>query len=245
MKVGRVMSRTALRFLFASLVFGAAHAASAADMPAKAPLYKAPPAIAFNWTGFYVGAAAGYIWGHSRHCDTSAFCTDGFDVDGFTAGGEIGYNWQWTNWVFGLEADISYANAKGTTTTVPPPFGFNCGTAVPTCRTNLDWFGTVRGRVGPTFDRWFPYVTGGFAYGHLYADLGVPATSASATKSGWTVGGGVEYAIAPQHWSVKLEYLHFELDDLFYDTAQVCGRRNCTAVDNRFNVVRLGVNYRF
>ena len=218
--------------------------AVAADMPIKAP-YAAPPAMAFNWAGPYAGLVGGYIWGHSRHCDTPAFCTNGFDVDGMTVGGQLGVNWQWNNWVLGAEADISYANAKGSTTTVPPPFGFGCGTAVPTCRTQLDWFGTVRGRVGRAFDRWLPYLTGGYAFGHLYADLGVPATSASGTKSGWTAGAGIEYAFAGPHWSAKLEYLYVDLDDLFYDTAQVCGRRSCTAVDNHFNILRLGVNYRF
>jgi opacity protein-like surface antigen len=62
---------------------------------------------------------------------------------------------------------------------------------------------------------------------------------------GGTLGAGVECAIAPQRWPVKLEYLYFHLGDLFYDTAQVCGHVSCTAVHNNFNVARLGLNYRF
>ena len=109
----------------------------------------------------------------------------------------------------------------------------------------MDWFGTVRGRVGPTFNNWFPYVTGGFAYGEEKASLGAGLLSATGTRTGWTGGAGVEYAFVPQHWSVKLEYLYFHLGNLFYDTAGLCGTLNCTAVHNNFNLVRVGVNYRF
>jgi outer membrane immunogenic protein len=228
--------------ILAALSLVSSHAAFAADMPVKA----APTAIPYSWTGFYVGATAGYVFGSSQHCDTVAFCTSAFDVNGAAGGATLGYNWQAANWVYGLEADFSFAGAKGTTLTIPPPFGFNCGT--PNCYTNLDWFGTVRGRVGPAFGNWLPYLTGGFAYGQLNAGLSsafAPTTSATAVRGGWTLGGGVEYALAPLHWSVKLEYLYLHLDDLFYDTAQVCGRLSCTAVHNNFNVVRLGVNYRF
>lgn len=234
----------ALRFKFAYVIaaaisFGAAQAATAADLPVKAPVYKA--AAPYNWTGLYIGGTVGYVWGRSQHCDTSAFCTDTFDVNGFAGGVTLGYNWQVNNWVLGIETDFSGARAKGDTPTIPGVYG--CGAE---CHTKLDWFGTVRGRVGPTFDNFFPYLTGGFAYGRLYADLGIPAvSSASGTKSGWTAGGGIEYALAAQHWSVKLEYLYFELGDLFYDTAQVCGSLSCTAVDNRFSVLRAGLNYRF
>ena len=226
----------------AAQVFGAMQMASAADMPVKAPAAPAAAPI-YSWTGFYIGGMAGYVWGRSQHCDTPVFCTDTFNVDGFTAGGTAGYNWQWTNWVFGLETDFSYANAKGSTVSIPGVFG--CGT--PACDTKLDWFGTVRGRVGLAYDRFLPYVTGGFAYGKLYADLGTPplTTSNSDTKSGWTVGGGLEYALPMPNWSAKLEYLYFRLGDLFYDTARICGQLSCTAVHNNFSVLRLGVNYRF
>ena len=217
-------------------------AASAADLPVKAPPAPvvAPP---YNWSGIYIGGTVGYAWGHSRHCDTPAFCTNGFNVDGVVGGGEVGYNWQWNNWVLGLEADFSGSDAKGDTATVPGVFG--CGPGA-ICHTKLDWFGTVRGRVGWAFDRFLPYVTGGYAYGRLYADLGIPpVTSASGTRSGWTIGGGLEYALPWDHWSVKVEYLYVDLDDLFYDTAQVCGSLSCTAVNNHFSIARAGINYRF
>ena len=217
-------------------------AASAADMPIKA----SPPAAApYNWTGFYVGGTAGYEFGTSQHCDTNPFCTDRFNVDGFAGGVTAGYNRQMGNWVAGLEADFSGAAAKGTTSSV---VSFGCGLPA-TCYTDLNWFGTVRGRIGPTYGNWFPYLTSGFAYGGLKAGLGTSAPpnglSASGTETGWALGTGVEYALPIDHWSVKLEYLYFQLGNLFYDTAHLCTNFSCTAVHNDFGVVRLGANYRF
>jgi opacity protein-like surface antigen len=224
--------------------------ALAADMALKAP--PLPPAV-YDWTGPYIGATAGYVFGHSQHCDTSAFCTAGFDVDGFAGGGTLGYNWEVNNWwVVGLETDFSGASARGTTVTVPIVFGCGLG-----CFTNLDWFGTVRGRIGPTFTASpsfpfvsvFPYVTGGFAYGELHAGLNpgppLPFDAVTATQTGWTVGAGVESALPWRNWSVKVEYLFFHLGNEFYDVQQICGLLSCTAVHNDFSLVRFGLNYRF
>lgn len=217
--------------------------ASAADMPIRtsSPF---PVAAPYNWTGLYVGGTAGYVLGSSQHCDTSPFCTNTFNVDGFAGGGTLGYNWQMGNWVAGLETDFSGSAASGTTSSNGT---FGCGLPA-TCYTDLNWYGTVRGRLGPAYDGWFPYITGGFAYGGLKAGLGnsVPPSglSASGTETGWTLGTGVEYAFM-NHWSVKVEYLYVQLGDLFYDTAHLCVALSCTAMHNNFNVVRLGANYRF
>jgi outer membrane immunogenic protein len=233
------MKYAALRALaVSSLLFAAPlTAANAADMALKAP---PPPVAVYSWTGWYVGLQAGGVFGRSQHCDTSAFCTSTFDVSGVAGGGTLGYNWQSNTWIFGLETDISGSSASGTTSTVPT---FGCGQV---CFTDLNWFGTVRGRVGPSLGNWFPYVTGGFAYGGLHAGLNAPPVDAvTHTETGWTAGGGLEYALAPKNWSVKLEYLYFRLGNEFYDTLRLCGGLSCTAVHNNFNLVRLGLNYRF
>jgi outer membrane immunogenic protein len=219
--------------------------AIAADMAMPPPAIVIGPFAPYNWAGPYVGGTAGYAFGTSQHCDTVAACTSRFNVDGFAGGGTLGYNWQGSNWVAGLETDFSGAVARGTT---PSSVAFGCGFPQ-TCYTNLNWFGTVRARFGPTYDSWFPYVTGGFAYGGLKAGLGssVPPSglSASGAETGWTLGAGVEYALPMNHWSVKLEYLYFQLGNLFYDTAHLCAAQSCTAMHNDFSVVRLGANYRF
>jgi outer membrane immunogenic protein len=87
------MRKSLLSIAAVAALFGTP--ALAADMALKAsPM----PPLVYDWTGPYVGATAGYVFGHSQHCDTPAFCTAGFDVDGFAGGGTLGYNWQVKNW---------------------------------------------------------------------------------------------------------------------------------------------------
>jgi outer membrane immunogenic protein len=122
--------------VFAALTFAAP--AQAADMPIKGPIYKAAPAPAFNWTGFYFGGHLGYGWGDSGVGD----------VDGFFGGVQAGYNWQFNrNWVFGIEADISGTDIN---TVVGP--------------SHIDYIGTARVRLGYTWDRVMFYGTGGLSF---------------------------------------------------------------------------------
>ena len=92
-------------------------AAQAADMSVKAPVYKAPPIVLYNWTGFYVGINGGGGWGRSDHTDTAGVTTGKFNISGGLIGGTVGYNWQNANWVLGLEADWDWASINGSTTT--------------------------------------------------------------------------------------------------------------------------------
>lgn len=196
--------------------------ARAADLPVKAPpaaVMLPPP---FTWMGFYIGANAGYGWG-------SADFDAGPNLDnqeGGSVGGQIGYNWQVGEVVFGVEADLQYAD-------LTDDYSFLNGSRV---RTNLDYFGTVRARLGYAFDMFLPYVTGGLAYGKnkVNFDYSIP-DSADNTHVGYTVGGGVEYAFSP-NWSTKVEYLWTDLGDETY-----IGRK----VDVSFSTVRAGINYRF
>jgi outer membrane immunogenic protein len=142
----------------------------------------------------------------------------------------LGYNMQTGSWVWGLEADLDWANIKETDTAV-------CG--VPGCTTTLKWLGTARGRIGYASDRWFPYLTGGAAFGGLTNS----GTSASETKSklGWTAGAGLEYAFMGA-WSAKLEYLYV---DLGKTTCTTCFTGFPQDINYKANLVRAGVNYRF
>jgi outer membrane immunogenic protein len=201
----------------------------AADLPRKAqPYYVAP----FSWSGFYVGINGGYGWAKSDWSSTAT--TGSVDAKGWLVGGTLGYNLQTGVWVWGLEGDIDLSTIKGSTT------GGTGVCAAPGCETRNRWFGTARGRIGYSFDRWLPYFTGGAAFGDVKMS---PNTGLSETKTrlGWTLGGGLEYAFLGP-WSAKIEYLYTDLGKSSCSAAS-CGVS--TDVTYKANIVRLGVNYRF
>lgn len=202
----------------------AAGAASAADLPRKAP----PPAMvapAFSWTGLYIGANAGYGWGDSN----GTLALPG-SIDGALAGGQIGINYQFpaSPVVIGIEADYQWANIEGTT-------GFFLPVNV-----ELQRFGTVRGRLGFAWDRFMLYGTGGWAFA-ANTEVSIGGLSASRDLSGWTAGVGVEWAFAP-NWSAKLEYLHLGLESKNYFGPGVCLAGCNAGLD--VDLVRVGLNYR-
>ena len=240
----------------------------------KAPAYVDP---GYNWTGFYAGLNLGYSWGTAR--DTSTLSNgagtvlftgaDRANLDGIVGGGQIGYNWQMQNWVWGLEADIQGTGEKGThnylcPTGVCTPTTFIIGAlvfpipgaAVPfTLSQKIDWFGTVRGRVGIlATPRVLFYATGGLAYGDVNSSetIGAPGglASNSSTKVGYTVGAGVEGVISG-NWTAKLEYLYVDLgrvNGTFATTiAAFGGGTIASATSSRVtdNVLRVGINYKF
>jgi outer membrane immunogenic protein len=207
-------------------------AANAADlprrqaMPAKAPVFEAP----YNWTGFYVGINGGGGWGHSSW--SNSFGTADANLSGGLVGGTIGYNYQMGQAVFGLEGDLDWSNIRGTANT-----GICSGGS---CETRNSWLATARGRLGYAFNRVMPYVTGGAAFGDIKATPAGLGTT-TTTRTGWTLGGGAEFAIAGP-WTAKIEYLYVDLGKGSCGTA-ICG----TATDVNFhaNVARAGINYRF
>jgi outer membrane immunogenic protein len=233
--------RSSARTLMAAAVLGVgfAQVASAADLPTKAPYLKAPPMMqtaGVDWTGFYIGAHVGGAWGHveSSFAD-SPFPIASHDLNGFIGGGQIGYNFQSGPVVFGIEAEGSFADVKGTT---------GCLLFL-TCTTKSDWMGTATARVGFTADKALVYVKGGAAWGNFdYSAHGILSgdefVSGSETKWGWTVGTGVEYAIT-QNWSAKIEYnyLDFGKDSFSFDDGPDID------VKQQIHTVKFGLNYRF
>jgi outer membrane immunogenic protein len=219
------------RFVFAAvglLAIAAALPAAAADLPRREMPYKAPAYVtAYNWTGFYLGINGGFGWGDS---DWSGFGASNKPTGGMV-GGTVGYNWQGAGspWVLGVEGDVDWANIKDNTV---------CGGTV--CETKNTWFGTARGRVGYSFDRFLPYVTAGAAFGGIDANRAGFAGASDSTV-GWTVGAGIEGAIADR-WTAKIEYLYADIGDISCSAA-ACGVP--TNVDLRLNVLRGGLNYRF
>ncbi len=186
------------------------------------------------------------------------------NMDGFIGGGQAGYNWQRAGWLFGVEADFqgSDERASGGVCTIA---GCAIGSTVFTTNYKLDWFGTVRGRVGflPT-ERVLLYATGGLAYGHFSAEAPSIPAFWGLTRAGWTIGAGAEVAI-DHKWSVKLEYLYVDLGNvggagggatttvtnalntpsLGFNT--VTATTLASAFNSRFsdNILRVGLNYRF
>ena len=205
------------------LVLGVA-AASAADMPRRMPVKAAPVYVppAWSWTGPYVGINGGYGWGSSEF--STPFATGSFNTNGGVVGGTLGYNYQYGQVVLGVEGDIDWSGIKGSAA---------CGGT--TCSVSNDWLGTVRGRLGYSFDRIMPYVTGGLAVGNINTDI-AGVGSADQTKAGWTAGGGVEFHISGP-WTAKVEYLHVDLGS----GGSVVGSN----ADFTTDLVRGGINYKF
>ena len=193
----------------------------AADMPTKAPVV--PPVIPYSWTGFYIGGNIGAKWGDFTGAETVA----GFVAPAgvlffgnnnnnnnveFMGGGQIGYNWQFTQWVFGLEGDIDATNLRRTFICCGPfvPAPFLLGDAF---TLHNDWQASIRGRVGYALDRFLVYATGGVAFANLKATANflpvgiLPGliVSDSRTLTGFTIGAGFEYGIW-DNWSVGVEY---------------------------------------
>jgi outer membrane immunogenic protein len=208
-------------------VLVAAPCAHAADL-SLAPLYKAPPtqyAPAYNWSGFYLGLNGGGGWGDSYWQGIGRA-----NLSGGQIGGTAGYNWQFGQTVLGLEGDIDWNRLTGS---IP------C--AGTTCSTSDTWLSTVRGRVGYAFGGVLPFVTGGLATGDIHAAVpGLPG--GSDVNAGWTVGGGVEFAL-PGNWSAKAEYLHVDLGA--FNCGVDCGGTPNENVSLHDNVFRAGVNYHF
>ncbi len=232
------MRTSALGLLAATAALAiAASTAHAADLPGRyspAPAYNALPV--FTWTGFYAGLNAGYGWnvGDSRYYDP-AF-RNGKRSGGFIGGAQAGYNYQFGMFVGGLETDLQYAAVgnKGASygTTYYP--GDSDG-----------FFGTIRARGGVAFDRALVYGTGGFAYGDIGGNRGYDPLlgyhSGDEVNWGWTLGGGVEYAIT-DNFTAKVEGLYVDLDTK--DNYTLGGRVNVDR-DAEFGVLRAGVNYKF
>ena len=218
--------------------FGFIGTASAADMPAKAPVYKAPMmAPIYNWTGLYVGLEGGYSWGRSQ-LQQGPGATNWFDVKGGFIGGTLGYNWQFQNFVLGIETDFAGSDFKSGPQ--PSSSTFGCGSGP--CETNVTWFGTTRGRLGYAWDRWLVYATGGWAYGKVHSRIDNTAPffdDGGKTRSGWTAGGGAEWAFMG-NWSAKLEYLHVDFGN--YDIGTSIPTPTATT---RLDLVKLGLNYKF
>ena len=172
--------------------------------------------------------------GHQRRRRLGPLGLDGvdtFDLSGGLIGATIGYNWQFSQVVVGVEGDIDWSGIRGTTNTLCPPG----------CETRNSWLATVRGRAGYAIDRLLPFITAGLAAGNVRATVpGFP--SGTITTAGWTIGAGLEFAVL-SNVTVKGEYLYVDLGD--YNCGFNCGLAANGNVSFHTNVFRAGLNVRF
>jgi outer membrane immunogenic protein len=259
-----IMHRFRCAALVAVVVFGFAAVTSAADLPVKAPAYSAPVTVPYSWQGFYVGGHFGYAWGS----DPITFTPDlnyapamaagvtprslAGNPKGVLGGVQYGTNWQVNQVVLGWESDFSFSDIKASQTyTINPAGVTNFG------EQKLTWFSTTRGRAGFTItDNLLLYGTGGLASGRASASSSFLLTgcggigncvAGSDTKTlwGWTAGGGLEYGIG--HWSMRVEYLHYDLGHLNYNMTDPTAPGAFIEASTKFSgdMIRGGVNYRF
>lgn len=216
-----------------------------ADFPVKAPIYKARPAPAVSWTGFYVGINGGFGGDKFEYPFTIAGVggSASFTSSGWFGGGQIGYNYEFSPaWVAGIEADIEAADIDGMPKASAAGLSLRAGT-------KLDWFGTVRGRIGYLLTpSALLYGTGGWAYGHttssINIDPGIFSVSYDHDKSGWAAGGGLEYALTP-HFSVNAEYLYVDLGTDTIASGTILQIPSSISVKTTVHTMKIGLNYRF
>jgi outer membrane immunogenic protein len=225
-----ILTRVITTFAVAGAIAACAQAARAADlpvMPTKAP----PPVALFDWTGFYIGANVGYGWADTHFNVAGVTATD--KLRGFVGGGQIGYNQQMGNWVFGIEIDGQGTDQRSIT-------------AIPgvSLTDSLPWFMTFRGRVGYTIaPTWMIYATGGGAMVDFKSQLvvaGLGTVTTTTMREGWTAGAGIEAAIN-RNWSWKVEYLHIDTGTFNTTLFGVVP----TTLKVTDDISRFGINYRF
>jgi len=217
--------------------------AQAADMPIKAPTYVEPAA---NWTGWYIGAHAGAAWLNSNarffeEGDKSDLSNLSFSKTGFIGGGQIGYNWQHGNFVFGLEGDISGTSGKSTAQA-----GSQARSAYQ-FSSQIRWLSTVRGRFGLAVGDTMAYMTGGVAFAGVKNSTFQPDRfgsygSTSKTRTGWTVGGGVEHMLS-RNWTIGLEGLFVDLGKSQFSNK--LEDTKTSKFQNQAIIGRVKLNYKF
>jgi outer membrane immunogenic protein len=234
--------------------------------------YAAP--AAHNWGGVYIGANLGYAWGDLKVRDMNYTYqeppqlagplegTAKLSTDGWFGGAQIGYNLQSGRFVIGVEADIQGGDVSDSIELVgkmPEDVGILSGRDIEgTLSADINYFGSVRARLGLAHDRVMPYITGGFAWANVDVDANLTidgqiddiiiAKSKSNTHTGWVVGGGIEVAL-DQNWSLKGEYLYWDFGKETYSFSTVSSLNNIHTIsgeaDLSFHTFRVGVNYKF
>ena len=195
---------------------------------------------AHDWSGLFVGAQFGYGWGDATTNEIEdGDLSDGpldYDTDGFFGGVHLGYNFQSGPLVYGLETDLEYADVDG----------FWDWQNTNGLSKRLEWLGSVRGRLGYSFDRILLYGTAGLAYAKVEMEVvesNEVVLSDDEWTAGWTAGVGAAYALT-EKLSVTAEYRYSDYGDTSI-SGDVFGDIFTYPHDNKINSVRLGVSTKF
>jgi outer membrane immunogenic protein len=240
----------------AVLAFGLATAsAQAADLAAR-PYSKAPIASApvYGWTGCYVGGNVGGGWDRQDYLNVNPQRLPNFDLgaernSGVIGGGQVGCDYQAGAWVFGAQGMFDATDIKGSNHVVPGPADPQFPNIFD-LRARTSWLATATARVGYTVvPEALLYVKGGAAWtrgslGYTITGQGVDTYTGAETRSGWVVGGGLEYLFAP-NWSGFVEYNHIDFGTRTLNTADPSGFIEPIRVNRRIDTAMIGVNYRF
>jgi outer membrane immunogenic protein len=227
--------------LLACLIAGSARAADLGVAPVKAAFVP----VSTNWSGLFIGAEGGTGWGTDQLFFPGPLTrTSSFDTSGALAGVVIGTHFQLpgSNWVFGIEGNLDWADIKGTTSC--PLAGFSCST-------KLDAYASGTGRIGYAWSSFLLYGKAGFAWGRDRA-WGASATGAVVEhttrigRSGYTLGAGIEYMFAP-NWAAKLEYDYTQFDSRTVAAKTPAGTfiENIELSGRSFSTIKGGINYHF
>ena len=231
---------------------GAPPAARRGASPVKARPVLATP-IAYDWSGFYVGAHVGGGWANNSWIEpgtntgiAAGVLTASYNTAGVIGGGQVGYNYQRGWAVFGIEGDASASGIKGGASCFP-----ELPAEVQTCTTNIKWIATVTGRIGVAVDRALVYVKGGYAWAneHLTNPLTAPPPpvfwQTDDNRGGGTVGVGIEYGFT-LNWSAKVEYdVDFGTHNVRFPSPAPGVVSFSENVQQNVSLVKAGVNYRF
>jgi outer membrane immunogenic protein len=203
----------------------------------------APPPV-YNWSGFYLGANAG--WSFINVTDTATFtggvlggvaATGTGTANGAVAGGQIGYNYQINAAVLGIEGDFDWSGVSETATS-----------GIVSETSKVPWLATIRGRAGFAVDRVLFYGTAGVAFVDVSDDVTATGVgtlfNASQTDVGWTVGAGVEAALT-QNLTVKVEYLYVDADLSLSGPVALIGGNLAFSGTLSESIVRAGINFKY